>query len=107
MDENGKKPGWGQSPAGELFEKWPKDEGGKPVPSVCIARCAGIDIEAELLISMLGAYGIPAFCAYPGDGAFGKLIMGVSGTGVDVCVPETMAEKARELMEAKPDETLV
>ena len=32
--------------------------------------------------------------AYPGDGGFGKLILGMSGQGVDILVPKSMYEDA-------------
>ena len=57
-----------------------------------------------MLVNFLKSYGIPAVVEYPGDGAFGKLVLGTSGTGSSIYVPETMYEQAKELMEAEPDD---
>ena len=77
MDGN-EKSQWGRAEFGSLLEKWTK----------------GADGEPELKINMLEAYGIPCLKAYPGDGGFGKLILGMSGQGVDILVPKSMYEDA-------------
>ena len=52
---------------------------------------------------MLEAYGIPCLKIYPGDGSFGKLILGMSVQGVDIYVPQSLLEDARALCEARPE----
>ena len=47
---------------------------------------------------MLEAYGIPTIRQHPNDGDFGKLILGMSGSGVDIYVPETELAAALELL---------
>ena len=97
--------GRGKTP-GELSEKWPKDENGEPVTPKFLAHRMSVDMADTLLVNMLEAYGIPALVLHPGDGDFGKVILGMSGFGSDIYVPETMYEEAKELMEAEPDDEL-
>ena len=92
--------GWSRLP-GELLKHWPRDAAGDYVPPVFLKHCGGVDLEDALLVNMLEAYGVPVLRMYPGDGGFGKVILGMSGTGMDLFVPETMFETARELMEAE------
>ncbi len=96
---------YGRSPLpGELYEKWPKTEQGEPVTPKMLTHCTSLDMADTMLVSMLRAYGIPAMIIHPGDGDFGKVMLGMSGTGSCVFVPETMYEEAKALMEAEPDE---
>ena len=56
---------------------------------------------------MLEAYGIPCVRDYPGNGSFGRVIMGTSGTGVDIFVPKSMLNTAQKLIEGvETDEEL-
>ena len=89
---------------GELYDAWPKDSGGEPVPPKMLTHCTSLDMADTMLVSMLRSYGIPAVIIHPGDGDFGKVVLGMSGTGSCVFVPETMYEDAKTLMEAEPDE---
>ena len=96
---------FGRSPLpGELTEIWPKTEQGEAVKPKMLAHCTSLDMADTMLVSMLRAYGIPAMIIHPGDGDFGKVVLGMSGTGSCVYVPETMYDEAKELMEAEPDE---
>lgn len=97
--------GRGRRP-GELYEKWPKTETGEPVPPKFLIHCKCNDFEDTLLVNMLESFGIPAMILHPGDGDFGQVILGMSGTGSSIFVPETMYEQANELMEAEPDDDL-
>ena len=97
-------PVWGREVIGELAQRWPKTEAGEPEPPVYLTHCGGLDMDDTMLISMLDAYGIPALRQYPGNGAFGRVILGVSGEGVDVFVPASRLTEARELLEAEPDD---
>jgi hypothetical protein len=51
-----------------------------------------------MAVNLLEAFGIPTISAYPNDGEFGKLILGFSGTGMDIYVPETMLDDARNII---------
>lgn len=98
---------FGRSPRpGELFEKWPKDEQGNPVQPKLLAHCSSLDMADVMLTNMLQSYGIPTMVLHPGDGDFGKVMLGMSGTGSRIFVPENMYEDAKVLLEAEPDEQL-
>lgn len=107
MDEKAKLE-WGRRLTGELLEKWPKDENGEPVEPVFLTHCKCLDINDEMIVNLLEAYGIPCIRRYPNDGDFGRLILGTSGTGVEIFVPKTMYEDAVNLSEgsAEYDEEL-
>ena len=113
MDEKAKLE-WGRRLTGELLKKWPKDENGEPVEPVFSAipvfltHCKCLDINDEMIVNLLEAYGIPCIRRYPNDGDFGRLILGTSGTGVEIFVPKTMYEDAVNLSEgsAEYDEEL-
>ena len=92
--------GWSALP-GALMKRWPKDDAGDPVPPVLLAHMSSTDMADALLVNMLDAYGIPAMRVYPGDGSFGKVVLGMSGTGSDILVPEIYYEDAKALMEAE------
>ena len=91
---------------GELYENWPKQENGEPVPPKFLAHRLSVDMADVLLVNMLESYGIPAVILHPGDGDFGKVVLGMSGTGSGIYVPETMYEEAKDLMEAQIDDEL-
>jgi len=87
-----------------LKEIWPKNEDGTDVPPAFLTHTGGSPMDEQIVLSMLEAYGIPAVTRYPGDGAFGKVVLGASGWGVDIYVPETMLADARALLAAEADE---
>ena len=97
--------GFGKLP-GALYAAWPKDEQGEPVAPKFLTHCGATDLEDAMLRNMLEAYGIPSMVIAPGDGAFGRVILGVSGTGSSIYVPETQYNEAKELMEADTDDEL-
>ena len=94
----------GRAELAGLSERWPKDENGEFEAPVRLCTLSALDMRDELLLNMLEAYGIPCLRGYPGDGAFGKLVLGTSGTGSSIYVPETMYDEAKDLMEARPDD---
>lgn len=97
--EPSNKEKWGRSSYGDLQESWPKTENGDFEEPAFLRHCASTDMEDELVINMLSAYGIPCVKQYPVDGALGKVILGVSGSGADLFVPKSMLEDARKLCE--------
>ena len=101
--ENGKAPEWGRSLPGELLQRWPRDEAGEPESPVYLCHCTGLDMDDAMLISRMESYGIPCLRQYPNDGEFGKLILGLSGTGVDVFVPSSLWSDACQLLEEPGD----
>ncbi len=88
----------------ELQEHWPKTSAGEPEKAVFLCNCKALDLRDELLINMLEAYGIPCLRDYPGNGSFGKVVLGMSGQGTDIYVPASRLEDAQNLLTAKPDE---
>ena len=63
----------------------------------------GLDMDDTMLISRMESYGIPCLRQYPNNGEFGKLILGLSGTGVDIFVPASLWADACELLR-EPEE---
>lgn len=92
---------WGSTPIGELSERWPKDPNGEPEEPVFLCCRKNIDFSDELLVNMLEAYGIPCLRRYPGDGSFGRLILGISGQGADILVPKSLYNDAKVLCEGE------
>jgi len=77
---------------------WPNGDDGKPVPPVFLTHVREVALEGQIVMNMLTSAGIPVLKEYPNDGAFGKVIIGLSGTGLELYVPETMAEDAKALI---------
>ena len=78
-----------------------KIDAGEFVASKFLAWRQCVDLADEFLVNMLEAYGIPVLRRYAGDGSFGKVVLGMSGTGAELFVPETLYDTAKELMEAE------
>ena len=95
---------WGISRGKNTMDTWPKDENGEMVPPVFLVHVHGGPVDTELTVNLLGAYGIPVLTKYPNNGEFGKIILGYSATGIDLYVPETMAEDARNILSADIEE---
>ncbi|NLH00856.1 MAG: hypothetical protein GX488_02945 [Clostridiales bacterium] len=93
ISAGGTKPVWGGSLPGKLYKNWPKVDG-TPEEPVFLKHCTSADMEDEMLINMLAAYGIPAVKQYPLNGSFGKVVLGMSGEGTDIFVPASMLEDA-------------
>ena len=89
-----------ESMPGDLYERWPKDENGEPEEPVFLGTAVNVNLFDELTVNMLEAYGIPCIKRYPGNGSFGKLIMGMSGEGTEIYVPKSMLEDAAALCSA-------
>jgi hypothetical protein len=102
MDEEAKLT-WGRDLPGNVTEKWPKDENGDPVKAEVLTECSQLDMGDSVLISMLDAYGIPAFRKFPHYGGFGNMMMGMSAEGVEIMVPGTLLEDARALLEGNDE----
>lgn len=94
---------WGRDLPGDLLKRWPRDEQGELVKPAYLTKRTGLDLDDVLLVNMLEAYGVPCLKRYPHDGEFGKLMLGMSGFGVEILVPETMLEDAAALCEGCGD----
>jgi hypothetical protein len=97
------KPIWGQSRLGSLYEEWPKKDG-VPEDPVFIKHCSSVDMEDEMLVNMLSAFGIPAVKQYPANGGFGKIVIGMSGEGTDIFVPTSMLNDALSVIGGQSNE---
>ena len=103
MSDNGN---WSRSLPGGLYERWPKDASGEPEEPVLLTTAINLNLVDELTVNMLEAYGIPCLKRYPGNGSFGKVILGMSGQGTEIYVPKSMLEDAVALVsgEGREDE---
>ena len=94
---------WGRRMTGDLLERWPRAEDGELIEPCFLTHTKGTDLDAEMTVNMLEAYGIPCVIQYPNDGDFGRVVIGISGTGVDIYVPITMYEDAISLTEGSAE----
>lgn len=94
---------WGFEKIGDKVENWPKDENGTPVSPAFLEHITGTQLDIDMELNVLSAFDIPAITAYPNNGDFGRLILGFAGTGVDVYVPETMLDDARNILSSAVD----
>ena len=83
---------------------WPKDENGQDQQAVLLTQTFDAPADADTVISLLSAYGVPCFKYYDKEGGAGKVINGFSGYGVSLYVPDSRLEEARELLAARPVE---
>lgn len=83
---------------------WPKDAAGQDEKAVLLKQTFDSAADADTVISLLSAYGIPCFKYYDREGGAGKVINGFSGFGVSLYVPASRLEEAKELLTAQPVE---
>jgi hypothetical protein len=76
------------------LENWPTDANGQPEQAAKLAIQWELDSRADITLSMLHSYGIPAFK----EGSLGKVIFGFAQRGVDIYVPASRLREAQELM---------
>lgn len=81
--------------------EWPIGEDGEPVAPVYLKHIPFGQLELEMELSLLAAYGIPCVGQNPNNGSFGKMIMGDPPSGTEIYVPETMLEDARNILNAE------
>ena len=93
---------WGFHKYGQTYDAWPRTPEGETEEPVFLVHCSPLDMEAEMIQSMLEAYGIPSLQQLPGAGAFGKVILGMSGNGIDIYVPQSRLAEAQELLKGEP-----
>ena len=83
---------------------WPKDAAGQDEKAVLLKQTFDSAADADTIISLLSAYGVPCFKYYDREGGAGKVINGFSGFGVSLYVPASRLEEAKELLTAQPVE---
>ncbi len=84
---------------------WPVTASGQPETPAFLERVFGSETELALRRNMLWAYGVPSVSRYPLDGALGKVILGQSGFGMDIFVPESMLEDAKNIIKPAENES--
>ena len=89
---------WGFSKKKSLMDSWPKDENGEPVPPVFFQHVGGTQLDVDMAVNLLEAFGIPSFARYPNGGDLGRIVLGVAGSGSDIYVPETMLAEAQNVV---------
>lgn len=77
---------------------WPVTDSGEPESPAFLERVYGNETELALRRNMLWAYGVPSVARYPMDGALGKVVLGQSGFGMDIFVPESMLGDAENII---------
>lgn len=90
---------WGKYMNGALLERWPKTDSGEPEEPAFLCSIRSTDLSDTLRINMLEAYGIPCLSVDRGDGSFGRVMLGISGYGVELYVPKSLLADARILCE--------
>ena len=80
---------------------WPNEAGGEPIAPAFLTHVEGGPLDMELTLSLLEAYGIPHIGEYPYNGTVGMVIMGQPMSVMDIFVPETMLEDARNILNAE------
>ncbi len=86
---------------------WPQDEQGNDEKAVLLTQTFDSPADADTVISLLSAYGIPCFKYYDKEGGAGKVINGFSGYGASLYVPASQLDEAVGLLHADPvDETM-
>jgi hypothetical protein len=83
---------------------WPASESGEPAAPAFLTHVDGGTLDIELALSLLRAYGIPAFTQYPRDGVIGKVIAGSPGAGADIFVPEPLLGDAQDILSAEAED---
>lgn len=77
---------------------WPVGVDGSPERAVLLTGGSDLGSGGDITASMLRAFGVPVLQRYPGDGQLGKVLLGFSGYGFDLYVPESMLALAKELI---------
>ena len=79
------------------MERWPKDAEGQMEQAERLALQSERDSMADITISLLESFGIPAFKV----GTQGKVLLGFAGLGVEIYVPASRLEEAQMLLAAQ------
>jgi hypothetical protein len=82
----------------DALAHWPKGADGTPEKSAFLVNLTDAGGIADMTVSQLSAYGIPAFKDYPKGGG-GRVILGFSAYGADLYVPASRLEEAQALLE--------
>ena len=100
----GHKLDWARDLPGKMAKRWPKDENGEYVAAAFLTTCSQLDMGDAIVTGMLVSLDIPYVKKFPHYGGFGNLMLGVSAEGLDIFVPETMLEDARNILEGESED---
>jgi len=100
----GHKLDWARDLPGKMAKRWPKDENGEYVAAAFLTTCSQLDMGDAIVTGMLDSFDIPYVKKFPHYGGFGNLMLGVSAEGLDIFVPETMLEDARNILEGESED---
>jgi len=106
MEKDDFKIKWGEFMDGALLEQWPRTELDRPDDPAFLCSRSSVDFSDKLLVNMLQAYGIPSLCMERGNGNLGRVYLGISGYGVDIYVPQSLLNDAKQLCEEENNEEL-
>ncbi len=99
----GKNKRWGRKPVGETLARWPKQADGALEPPAFLCHSAGDHMADTILRNMLESFGIPSVQLNSDNGDLGEIFSGISMTGADIFVPESMYADAKALLEGEND----
>lgn len=100
MFGNGK---WGRKHIGDMWKQWPKQADGNLEPPVFLCHSAGDHMADTIVRNMLQSFGIPTVQLNSDNGDLGEIYSGISFTGADLFVPQSMYEEAKALLEGESD----
>lgn len=95
---------WGRKKAGETLAQWPKLADGNLEPPVFLCHSAGDHMADTIVRNMLQSFGIPTVQLNSDNGDLGEIYSGISFTGADIFVPESMLSDAKALLEGENDD---
>ena len=81
------------------MQDWPAGADGKPEAPARLTLQSELGGMADITLSMLEGYGIPAFKV----GSQGKVLVGFAGLGVEIYVPASRLEEAQALLTSAPE----
>ena len=82
-----------------------QDEDGQPEPPVILVNLREDGgLWSEMTVSRLEACGIPVLRQYPWSGSAVRLYLGTACSGVDLYVPASRLEEARQLLDTGPED---
>ena len=100
----GQKLDWSRDLPGKMAKNWPRTEDGGYVGAAYLTSCSQLDMSDAIITGMLDSFEIPYVKRYPHYGGFGNMMLGVSAEGVDIFVPETMLEDAKNILEGESED---
>jgi len=88
---------WGKT-ENDLQKRWPRSADGTPEEPALLTVAMDANAETGMLCAMLRSYDIPVLRRYEGEGSFGKIVLGMPGSGTWLYVPSSMLEDAKNLI---------